>query len=398
MKISVFGSYNGTSIGDTAILLGLLRGIAQTAPQAQVSVLTMGPLDLTRDLALTGLAQAPRLVRANIHAPAEWPLLRSVWWRLEKLGLPLGTAFNSARVRDHLRGQDMLLIGGGNLLMDLFTTGVDLIENITQSAQAAGCPYSFIGVGAGPVVQAASATRLAACLAPARSVVVRDGVSQDLCIARLARADTRCAPDLAFALPARADTLPRTTLAVNVAAVGAPTWPVPDAQMYRNYIDGMAQLVLQAAAQTHPDRIEIITTNPTVDQRAGQDLAALLADKTALSVHLPVMRDVSDILAAFGGARLAIVTRLHAGIMAALAGAPVLPVAYQPKVADVLRTADIAPRVIHLTDLHNPGFDHAAAVAQSVARGATLQSGLQAQAQAAIRDALSTAKPARGQR
>jgi polysaccharide pyruvyl transferase WcaK-like protein len=363
MKLAIFGSYNGTSIGDTAILLGLLNGVAQTAPEAKVTVLSMGPLDLSRDLALTGLIHPPRVVRANTHAPAEWPVLRSLWWRLQRLGLPLGTPFNPARVREALEDQDLLLIGGGNLLMDLFETGVDLIENITRAAQQAGCPYSFAGVGAGPVAQPGSAARLAASLAPARRVVVRDAPSRALCADALGRADTVCAPDLAFALPAWESHTPRVTLAVNLAAVGAPTWPLRDETGYQLYLDGMARLVLAAAEQTRPDYIEVVTTNPAVDLGAGLDLAARLAGQTRLPVRQPVLRDVTDILDAFGRAKLAIVTRLHAGITAALAGAPVLPVAYQPKVDAVLREAGIGPYPVALADLQAPEYDTGPALA-----------------------------------
>ena len=388
MKLAIFGSYNGTSIGDSAILLGLLHGIAQAAPEARVTVLTMGPLDLSRDLALCELIHPPRLVRANTHAPAEWPLLRSLWWRLQRLGLPLGTSFNPARVRKALADQDLLLIGGGNLLMDLFETGVDLIENITRAAQQARCPYSFAGVGAGPVAQPGSAARLAASLAPARRVVVRDAPSRALCAGALGRADTVCAPDLAFALPARDSHAPRVALAVNLAAVGAPTWPLRDEQGYQLYLDGMARLVLAAAEQTRPDYIEIVTTNPAVDLGAGRDLAARLAGQTRLPVRQPVLRDVTDILDAFGRAKLAIVTRLHAGITAALAGAPVLPVAYQPKVAAVLSETGIAPHSLALAQLQSPDFDTGPVLAQAIGHGAGLRPETRAQALAAIRDLL----------
>lgn len=388
MKLAIFGSYNGTSIGDTAILLGLLHGIAQTAPDARVTVLTMGPLDLSRDLALTGLTHPPRLVRANVHAVAEWPLVRSLWWRLRRLGMPLGTRFNHARVRKALAGQDLLIIGGGNLLMDLFERGVDLIENITGAAQAAGTPYSFAGVGAGPVAQAASAARLAASLAPAQRVIVRDAPSRALCIEALARADTTCAPDLAFALPERESHARRDALAVNVAAVGAPTWPVHDAQGYQLYLDGMTRLVLEAAAQIKPARIEIVTSNPAVDLGAGRDLAARLAGQTSCPVTLPPLRDVTDILDAFGRAQMAIVTRLHAGIMAAHAGAQVLPVAYQPKVAAVLAEQGIAPASIALTDICKPDFDTGRVLQLARAHPAGVSPQTRAQALAAIRDLL----------
>lgn len=390
MKLAVFGSYNGTSIGDTAILLGLLRAIAHAVPKAQVTVLTMGPLDLSRDLKMCGLMHSPRFVRANVLAPAEWPLLRSLWWRAHRLGLPLGIQFNYARVRRILDGQDLLIIGGGNLLMDLFGTNVDLIESITRASRAEQTPYCFAGVGAGPIDKAASRHRLSACLLPAKRVLVRDARSLALCVEGLGRADTSITPDLAFALPPYERNVPRVTLAVNVAAVGAITWPVQDAQGYHHYLDGMCRLVLEAAARTKPARIEIVTSNPAVDLVAARDLAARLAGKTELPVLSPDLSDVTGILDVLARAKLAIITRLHTGIMAALAGAPVLPVAYQPKVAAVLGETGIAPKSIGLEVLHAADFDAGPILDTAIRHGAGLRPEIRTQVVEAVRDLLSS--------
>jgi polysaccharide pyruvyl transferase WcaK-like protein len=297
-------------------------------------------------------------------------------------------SFNHSRVQKVIRDQDLLIIGGGNLLMDLFANGVDLIENITNAAQVATTPYSFLGVGAGPIKKASSAPRLAACLAPAQHVMVRDLQSRALCIDLLRRADAICTPDLAFALPPHGGKIRREGLAVNVAAVGAQTWPVRDAEGYELYLEGMTRLVLDAATQIQPMYIEIVTTNPAVDSVAAQDLAARLKRKTGLPVRLPVLRDVTDVLDAFGCAKVAIITRLHAGITAALAGAPVLPVAYQPKVASVLSEAGIAPNSIALEALKTRDFDTGPALAQVFRHTAGPRPEIRTQALDAIRDLL----------
>lgn len=358
MKITIFGSYNGTSIGDTAILLGLLHGIAQSAPEAMITVLTMGPIDLSRDLSMVGLVHPPRLVRANCFEAAEWPLLRSFWWRLSHLGLPMGTEFNHVRVCKELINQDLLIIGGGNLLMDLYPSNVDLIENITHAAQATATPYCFVGVGAGPITHSSSADRLAACLASAQNVVVRDTISCELCTESLQRADSHYAPDLAFALPLyETHASLRDSLAINLAAVGSLTWPVRDEAGYQLYLDGMVRLVLRAVEQIKPALIEIITTNPAVDRCAALDLAKGLADQTNLPLRIPHLYDVTDVLVAFSRAKFAITTRLHAGIIASLAGVSVLPVSYQPKVKAVLSEVGIANQVLMLSELQDPNFD-----------------------------------------
>jgi polysaccharide pyruvyl transferase WcaK-like protein len=77
--------------------------------------------------------------------------------------------------------------------------------------------------------------------------------------------------------------------------------------------------------------------------------------------------------------------------MAAHAGAPVLPVAYQPKVAAVLAEAGIAPVAIALDDLRRPDFDASAALQIARAHPAGVGAQIRAQALDAIRDLLPAA-------
>ena len=49
-KIAIFGSYNGTSIGDTAILLGLLSSIERIyGSNIEVNVLLMNPINIKKE-------------------------------------------------------------------------------------------------------------------------------------------------------------------------------------------------------------------------------------------------------------------------------------------------------------------------------------------------------------
>ena len=75
-KIAIYGAYNGTSVGDTAILVGLLRAISQVFPDADVTVLTQGPIDFSRDASFCGLDRPPTMVRNNVYRIAEWPLVQ----------------------------------------------------------------------------------------------------------------------------------------------------------------------------------------------------------------------------------------------------------------------------------------------------------------------------------
>lgn len=362
MRIAIFGSYNGTSVGDTAILLGLLRAIGSAAPNAKVTVLSMGPIGLSRDASITELSVAPKLVRANARGFQEAPVLRSLLWRVDRW-VPFSRwlgKLNIGRCRAIIEQQDLLIIGGGNLLMDLFKGHVEILSAVCDLARAANVPYAFLGVGAGPINATESRLVLSECLANARHVIVRDAASRNICRGTLGRDDTRKAPDLAFALQGAAHTdRSRNAFALNLASIGDTTWPWRDEAKYRAYVDGFIRLARAASHRCTPGHVEIISTNMSVDQRASHEVAqALSYGSTALSCPVSVVAcaDVTDALAAFSRADLAITTRLHAGIIAAIAGCRVLPVVYHDKVRAVLEDEGISPVSVDIASLADPAW------------------------------------------
>jgi polysaccharide pyruvyl transferase WcaK-like protein len=344
-------------VGDTAILLGLLRAIGLTGVKTEVTVLSMGPIDMSRDAGLIGQTQVPRLIRANARRFEELPVLRSLIWRAGRW-VPYGRwlePINVGRCRSILKHQDMLIIGGGNLLKDLYEGNVRILETVCNAARAAGVPYAFLGVGAGPINSADSRKRLGACLASAEAVLVRDAASRDLCCDVLGRRDTLRSPDLAFALQGVLPTARRRrALAINLASYGDQTWPWQDESKYTAYLEGFIRLARAAAQRLKPDRLNIISTNMRVDHRATREVAAALGrGSAALDCPVSVVpcADVTGAVGAFSSAGMAITTRLHAGILAGIAGCRVLPVVYDNKVRAVLEEEGVSQTSIDLADL-----------------------------------------------
>jgi polysaccharide pyruvyl transferase WcaK-like protein len=248
----------------------------------------------------------------------------------------------------------MLIIGGGNLLMDLFDENVRIIEAVCQAAMKAKVPYAFLGVGAGPIRSLDSQRRLGACLAGAAAVFVRDSESLALCRDILGRTDALKVADPAFAWPGLAASTMNDggTIALNVASIGDRTWPWIDEVMYQAYVRGFVRLVRAAVRQFNAKRLILVATNIRVDCRATEQVAAELEREMGeidVSVALVPCADVTDALTAFSRANVAITTRLHAGIIAANSGCRVLPIAYDPKVRAVLKDEGVSANAI---DLH----------------------------------------------
>ena len=239
--------------------------------------------------------------------------------------------------------------------MDLFPGSADLIERVCSISEKSGVPYCFLGVGAGPIAGESARAIFAKCLAGARSVTVRDQGSLDLCRGLLKCENAVRAPDIAFALQnSRRTNTRRGGLAVNVAAVGDRTWPKPDEEQYRSYVAGIVRLVRAVIGECKPQRVEFVSTNGIVDDRALDDvrleLNRLRSGDTPVAT-VASCQSVTDVIEAFSRANLAITTRLHAGILAAVAGCRVLPVAYDRKVGAVLQEERIAPHAIELADI-----------------------------------------------
>jgi polysaccharide pyruvyl transferase WcaK-like protein len=298
------------------------------------------------------------------------------------------------RCRAILSAQDLLVIGGGNLLMDLFDGNVRILEAMCDAAVSAGTPFVFLGVGAGPVDREDSRERLAACVAGARSVSLRDDASRILCSEALGRRDAQRMPDPAFALEPIAPGPRRKSLALNVAALGSSAWPWQDERRYGAYIAAFTRMAQAAARRFKPDCVEIVSTNDTVDRCATQEVASALA-AGPLAVGCPVSvvacNEVTDALEAFSRAEVAITTRLHAGILASIAGCKVLPVAYDGKVRAVLEGEGIAADAPDPETIAGAGWSPEPLFARVERESASLRTGIAEEVVDAVRDAIGRA-------
>ncbi len=371
-NIAVFGSYNGTSIGDTAILLGLLESLHRVAGNSiRVTVFTMGEVDIAEEIAACGLELTVREINVRIARRKESSTLaRIITGVLSRVRTKIfgQSTIDVDLLKRELRKQDAMLIGGGNLIMDLYPQWPQLLNTVCRSADAAGVPYSFVGVGAGPI--SGGAELLASCVAGAAHTYFRDAASNGCCVDALGFRSGLVAPDLALGLthsgPATA-CAPREGIAVNVASVFSRSWPHPDATKFEKYIDGMCQLVSRAATERGVRRIMVFNTNyPLDDLGSAAFVDRLSVINSSLEItYLDGRLAVAEITRVCSLARLAIVTRLHAAILAKLAGAEVVAIAYQPKVSDVLKEIDADVCVIPIEEVIKNGASDSSVACRS---------------------------------
>lgn len=358
MNVVIFGSYNGGSIGDTAILLGLISALHRVCgAKVSVSVLSMGEIGIQAEL---DALEVPCTVR-EVPVYKAWHDDRSKFGKMINRGwrglkrFSGQAALNRSAIRRELASADLLLVGGGNLVMDLFPRWPTMLSYVCDLAVEAEVPYHLLGVGAAPIDTDTGRTELLRVLNNADSVTFRDSVSRTYCEQVLAFTDGDTGPDLAFGIkPVTAeDTRKADQLMLNLAALYSPAWPEQDPALFKRYIDQYLSLTLDLCSRLNIEQVAIFNSNYPLDQLAVNAFCREFERLDPQSVKLSVMNGrykVADLITACSEARYALVTRLHAGILSKISGARLFAIAYQPKVRDVLEHQTCHSQVVTLED------------------------------------------------
>lgn len=392
VRIGILGNYGHHNNGDEAILWGLLRQLAAWPEPPRVTVFSFDPADTRRRH--PQVEAVPVLVRKGGKV-ALLPTVLALYRRLRQL--------------------DLLIIGGGALLMDTFRHQALLYTGVARIARLAGVPVVYHAVGAGPIETALGRRLIRNSANRAASVSVRDSESQELLKRIGVRRPVAVVSDPAFGLTAADGTRmwneaePSGASGTGAdgegtglteeqekrigegASAGARRWLPPrrpgvlrvgisampcyypglasdgDPERYRAYVEGMRTLTRELSAVEVPTAVEIVyfgTKYPqdvetAKDILAGMDVETLTApwaaepdsggtragtatgagrqgqpgQKKQKKVYL-LDRELAppDLIALMGELDMLIATRLHALILAAVAGTPSIGIAYRSKV------------------------------------------------------------------
>ncbi len=344
MKISIFGSYNGGSIGDTAILLGLISSIYRVLGEdVDVTVLTLGNVGVNEELEALGVTHRVREVAVN-RKYSGLPLgcgkgLDKIWRYSKRLmALP---PLNINKIKKILRGSNVLLVGGGNLVMDIFERWPRVLKTVCCLSKDLGVPYYFVGVGSAPISTIGGKSHLLESLKLAHGVFFRDRASKEYCETILGFDRSSVGPDLAFGIECSLGSEHRkeNALLLNLASVYSDRWPVKDSRKYEEYLSNMVDLVDRLIKKLGIKEVVVFNTNYPLDEFASDDFLEKYGESSCVPVSLRVVRgkkSVAQLLNICSKAKFSLVTRLHAGIISKISGAHVLAIEYQPKVRDVL--------------------------------------------------------------
>lgn len=297
--VALLGYYGFHNVGDEAVLAGTLVGLRAEDAQLEVTVVSADPQD----------TQAQHGVRAVRRGDVR---------RLDAL----------------LRTADLFLLGGGSLFQDV-TSAFSVWYYAAHGAWALarGCPVGFYAQGVGPLRRSVS-RRVVAALAR-RSVLlqVRDADSARV-LHRLGIPEERVqvAADPAFLLPPPdcwagerlwQDSGLRRRGPLLVLAPRL--WPEAPSTLVE------ALSYVSRWWQGEGGSVGLLPMHPEEDG----PLCGEIARRTGAAVARH-QGSVTQVLSLLGAADLVVGVRLHALILAAVAGRPGIGVTYDPKVTSLL--------------------------------------------------------------
>jgi colanic acid/amylovoran biosynthesis protein len=251
-------------------------------------------------------------------------------------------------VLDRYATADLILSTGGTYLTDNYDLGRRIRE--FELAKALGRPLILFTQSIGPVSRRQTRRALRHGLADARLVLLRDERSRvELDVARVRGPRTAVAADAAFALAdpelLTAAREPRVPAERPEVAVSVRAWSHfangDGAVRLERYLEAMARLVTHLV-ERRGARVTFISTcqgepsYPHDDSVVADAVAARLPGTVLAGVR--VDRDPHrprELIARLGAFDLVVATRMHAAILALAGGAPVLPIAYEPKMTDL---------------------------------------------------------------
>ncbi len=381
-NIGIFGSYNAVSQGDLALLEGILHQWQRAQVAVRFTVFAFDPAFVRDSLRASSWSEttvvpahplAPRPPRADAAQPAtkasSEPPRRLPAWVYDSVLLTRYSAFWRQQ-RKRLQTLDILLIGGGGLLVDLYPRWPIYPLVYAGLARSVGVPVMFYGVGAGPINTARGRRYLTWALRLSQGVTVRDAPSLQVVRALGRVPPVSLAADPALALPPvgpgaapRALCPTSPCVGINALPLFRPGhWPIADAVRYRRYVRRMAILIADLLEQHEMATIVLLSTNCPKDWVALREIRRQLPARLASRVTLLADCRLETLRAQMASLDLVVGTRLHTALLAAVEGTPIVGLAYQPKVAAFFEALGLAEALFPVEPLLVPSDEPFAAM------------------------------------
>jgi len=337
-KISFAGAYGIHSQGDDAALISMVEGLRKRIGDFDGVVIT-------------------RHAQENPYAPYK---LRSIQ------NLEYDCKFKE--LKQEIASSDLLILGAGNFLIDitidLFRGPIPLFMILTLIAKMTGTPVMWYGLSVGPfrTTYGREVSKLAASLADA--ITVRDQRSY----VELQRLDYKgsivelpdpvlglrpASVEIAKKIPSWRKAHQKSNLVIAISVRNMPSGSVLEPS---EFIEKMA--VIGDNLISHYNAALLFIPQCTYQHgNANEDdrnIAKWITERMQHKDKAVIVDEeltVDQCLSLYNGTRLALCTRLHANVYAAIQGIPSVAISYNPKVAEFMKWVEHDDLIVSLSEL-----------------------------------------------
>lgn len=332
MKIGIVGNYGNNNNGDEAILAGILEQVKEhyNIKAKDIVVFSNNPPQTSNRF---GVQSAPLYYKRSSAVMTAIETIRK----------------NSSIVRE----LNMLIIGGGGILMDFYNREAQLFGSYGYMAKRGKVPYIIYGCGAGPITSTTGKFFIRRLVNHAESASVRDPKSRDLLKKIGVRKNVQIVGDPSFALPSQTKEKSQDRIR-NIGVTVVPYynlayWPEANDIKYESYVQGMAEN-LDALAGEKDVHIHLFSTKYPHDVDVTVDVFNRMQNQDCVTVNKENLSP-EEIIRISSEQDLLIGTRLHSVYLAVNAETPVMAISYHHKVADFMDMMNMNDRTIQIESL-----------------------------------------------
>lgn len=335
MKIGIVGNYGHDNNGDESILQGILFQL-KNEYKIESDDLLIFSNNPENSKERYGITSVPLIIKQS-------SFLSSV----------------TATLMQHIkliRKLDVLILGGGGVLMDMFKRDAPLYSSLVFIAKVFKCKIIIYGVGAGPINTMLGRFLIKGMVHASLLTAVRDAESKQLLEEKGVKRPIHVIPDPALSLGNSPNKKKSKELKkVGVTAVpyySSAYWPKSNEAIYQRYIQDMA-VSLDLLVKEYDVEITFFSTKYPQDVQVTKDIYERMDHQNSATVTGKNLKP-DELIELSGSLDLIIGTRLHSLILAVAAGTPIIGIGYHNKVYSFLKKLKYLKGYVSLEDLEDP--------------------------------------------
>jgi len=336
MKIGIVGNYGNDNNGDESILVGILSQL-----KSEFSV-------KNEDITVFSNNAKQTAERYGVHS---YPLYY-------KQGNLYKTFYKTYRTNKNYVSQfDLLIIGGGGILMDFYRREAHLYGTYALMAKNANVPYIVYGCGAGPLDTSTGRFMIRLMCKHAENISVRDPESKQLLEDIGVKKEVKVIGDPAFSLHKPKKVQAKKPVSIGVSAVpvyNANYWPSGDEEKYEAYVKSMAEN-LDHTIDKQNVTITFFATKYPQDVYVTKDIKQYMRNKDKVNIINDNLHPdrLLEITSSFD---IVVGTRLHSLILATDSQTPIIALSYHQKVSNYMKLINATDRCISLEEIEQDPY------------------------------------------